>query len=45
MEFCLYPKLEHNCPNVGHCPHFGGAALGSLVKIANTSGETIDGLH
>ena len=45
MHFCFYPKHEHGCPNVSHCPHLGGAALGTLVEIANTSGDTIDGLH
>jgi hypothetical protein len=45
MHFSLYPNHEHGCPNVSHCPHLGGAALGTLVLIANTSGDTIDGLH
>ena len=45
MHFCFYPKHEHGCPNVRHCPHLGGAALGTLVLIANTSGDAIDGLH
>ena len=45
MHFCFYPKHEHGCPNVSHCPHLGGAALGTLVLIANTSGDTIDGLR
>lgn len=45
MHFCFYPKHEHGCPHVSHCPHLGGAALGTLVSIANTSGGTIDRLH
>lgn len=45
MHFRLYPNQEYGCPNVSHCPHLGGAALGTLVLIANTSGNTIDGLH
>lgn len=45
MHFCFYPKHEHGCPNVSHCPHLGGAALGTLVLIANTSGDTMDRLH
>jgi hypothetical protein len=45
MHFCFYPQHEHGCPHVSHCPHLGGAALGTLVEIANTSGDTIDGLH
>lgn len=45
MQFCFYPKHEHGCPHVSHCPHLGGAALGSLVSIANASSDTVDGLH
>ena len=45
MHFCFYPKHEHGCPNVIHCPHLGGAALGTLVLIANSSGDTSDELH
>ena len=45
MQFCFYPNHEHACPDVGHCPHLGGAALGALVLRANQSGTTIDGLH
>jgi hypothetical protein len=45
MQFCFYPKLEHGCANVTHCPHLGGAALGSLVLIANASEDTTDQLH
>ena len=35
MSFSFYPRHEHNCPNVSHCPHLGGAALGTLVLLAN----------
>lgn len=45
MSFCFYPKHEHSCPNVGHCPHLGGAALGTLVLMANQSGNTLDCLN
>jgi hypothetical protein len=45
MQFCFYPQHEFACPNVSHCPHLGGAALGTLVSIANSSGDTIEGLH
>ena len=45
MQFCFYPTHEHNCSNVKHCPHLGGAAIGSLVMIANHSGTTIAELH
>ena len=45
MEFPFYPNHEHASPNVRHCPHFGGAALGMLVLRANIAGETHDRLH
>ena len=35
MRFSFYPQHEHNCPHVSHCPHLGGAALGTLVLLAN----------
>ncbi len=35
MSFSFYPKLEHGCPNVSHCPHAGGAAIGMLIHRAN----------
>jgi transposase len=45
MQFRFCPQLEQSCPHVGHCPHLGGAALGTLVTWANTSGDTIDHLR
>ena len=45
MSFCFYPKHEFACPHVNHCPHLGGAALGSLVYLANESGDSLDRLH
>jgi len=30
---------------VGHCPHLGGAALGSLVQAANESDRGFDHLN
>jgi transposase len=52
MTFPFYPKHEHGCPHVGHCPHLGGASLGSVVLAANTSDDIqrrlwrqIDGLR
>jgi hypothetical protein len=45
MQFCFYPKHEHGCPHVSHSPHLGGAALGTPELIANSSGDTMDGLH
>jgi transposase len=45
MSFCFYPKHEFACPHLSHCPHLGGAALGSLVHLANESGDSQDRLH
>jgi transposase len=45
MNFCFYPKHEFACPQLMHCPHLGGAALGAVVHIANTSGDTVDLLY
>jgi len=44
MTFCFYPKHEHGCPDVGHCPHLGGASLGSLVFAANENHQQHDWL-
>ena len=32
MGFCFYLKHEHNCLDVSHCPHLGGAALGDRLR-------------
>ena len=40
MGFPFYPKHEYGCEHVGHCPHLGGAALGSVVLLANQNHET-----
>ena len=45
MRFSFYPTLEQSCPQVNHCPHLGGAAIGSLVSITNSSGETAEQLR
>lgn len=45
MEFCFYPKHEHGCPQISHCPHLGGAALSTVVMIANQSGNNVDYLY
>jgi len=45
MHFCFYSTREQSCANVGHCPHLGGAAIGTLVGIAHSSGDTSDRLH
>ena len=38
--FAFYPQIEHSCPNVAQCPHLGGAAIASLVHVANHSLQT-----
>ena len=45
MSFCFYPKLEQSCPNVSHCPHLGGAAIGTVVRLANETQESREHLH
>ena len=40
MSFCFYPELEQSCPNVSHCPHLGGAAIGTVVELANETLES-----
>ena len=45
MSFCFYPNHEYGCPHVMHCPHLGGAALGTLVYNANENGQMLDLLH
>ena len=45
MEFCFYPNHDHGCPHVSHCPHLGGAALGTLVDAASENGLMLDMLH
>jgi hypothetical protein len=45
IRFGFYPRHEHNRPNVSHCPHSGGAALGTLVLLANEQELTRRSLH
>src|SRR5215469_3307109 len=35
MKFSFYPRHEYACPVVSHCPHLGGASLGTLVLAAS----------
>jgi hypothetical protein len=42
MHFVFYPKLEYGCSKVGHCPHVGGASIGSLVHEANANSDQTD---
>ena len=45
VKFCFYPKHEYACPQLSHCPHLGGAALGTLVAMANEGDEGFDWLN
>ena len=40
MSFCFYPRHEHGCPHIRHCPHLGEATLGLVVLAANENKET-----
>ena len=44
MSFVFYPNHQYGCPHVGHCPHLGGAALGSVVFAASEHAEWTDSL-
>jgi transposase len=44
MQFVFYPKHEYGCPHVRHCPHLGGAALGTLLDAADEQTEWTDAL-
>lgn len=39
MKFCFWPEHEYACPVVSHCPHVGGASLGTLVLAASDHDE------
>jgi hypothetical protein len=45
MSFCFYPNHQFACPQLRHCPHLGGAALGTLVRAANTNDDYLRQLH
>jgi len=42
MNFEFLPKHEFRCPQLKHCPHLGGAALGTLVPCANRNLEVAE---
>jgi transposase len=44
VSYLFYPRLTQNCANVNHCPHLGGAALGSVVLSANANDEWLQSL-
>jgi transposase len=39
MSFVFYPNHQYACPHISHCPHLGGAALGTLVDAAEEHEE------
>ncbi len=45
MAYQFYPRKDDPCPNVGHCPHVGGAAIASLVMIGNENQLYLRQLH
>lgn len=45
MEFSFYPNHEYSCPHVSHCPHLGGASLGTLVLAASEQSQIRHSLH
>jgi transposase len=45
MSFSFYPNHQFACPQLKHCPHLGGAALGTLVLLTNQSADSLDRLH
>src|ERR1700756_5378454 len=45
MSFSFYPDHQFACPQLKHCPHLGGAALGTLVLLTNQSADSLDRLH
>jgi transposase len=44
MHFVFYPKHEYACPHLMHCPHLGGASLGTLVHAADEQTDWTDAL-
>ena len=45
FQLPFYPKHEYGCPHVKHCPHLGGASLGTLVLAASDHSDRFDQLH
>ena len=40
MQFVFYPGHENGCGHPRECPHLGGASVGHLVHIVNTSEDS-----
>ncbi len=45
MSLPFYPKHEYGCKQVRHCPHLGGASLGTLVLLAEANEESREHLY
>lgn len=45
MNFSFYPDHDFGCEHVRHCPHIGGAAIGTVVLLANESSQTRQRLY
>jgi len=45
MNFCFYPNHQYGCEHVGQCPHLGGAALGTVVRVANENDNFVEYLN
>ena len=44
-SYSFYPRKDNPCPDVGHCPHVGGAAIASLVLVGNQNELYVRYLH
>lgn len=44
ISFLFYPNHPHHCPHVSRCPHLGGAAIGTVVNLANENQLERDGM-
>ena len=40
MQFGFYPGHESGCGHPRDCPHLGGASVGYLVHLVNTSEDS-----
>lgn len=45
MLVVFYPNHQYGCSHVNHCPHLGGAGLGSLVFAAREDQQWTDALQ
>jgi hypothetical protein len=45
MSFSFYPRHEYGCKQVSHCPHLGGASLGTLVLLVKENEQRREPLY